>query len=132
MKIKELLDLDCRVEENKEELLRALRKIPPLAKYDKIPLEALEKAIGSMTRKYTIMIQYICPSYLNNGENIYCISLKLIKPYKWLGNVYGSSLYEAVAKATLRMYVEVKRGTVKMMSEDENTRRRENEIENLH
>lgn len=132
MKIREILDLDCRVEENKQYLLKALKKIPPLAKYDEIPLEAIEKAIGTMTRKYTIMIQYICPSYINNNDSIYCVSLKLIDPYQWLENVYGCNLYEVMAKTALRMYAEVKKGTVKLMSESTVVRRREDEIKSVH
>ena len=132
MKLREILDLDCRIEENKQHLLKALRKIPPLAKYDEIPLEALEKVIGTITRKYTIRIEYICPLYAKNNGNVYCVSLKLIDPYQWLENVYGCNLYEVMAKTALRMYAEVKKGTVKLTSERSDVRRREDEIKNLY
>ena len=132
MKTEDILNLDYRVEENRELLTKVLRKIPPLAEYDEIPLEALEKVIGSISRKYAIMIQYICPTYVKGNEPIYCVSLKIIYPYRWLGNVYGCCLYEVMAKTAIRMYAEVRKGTLKLLSECTNERRRADEIANLH
>lgn len=132
MKTNEILDLDYRIDENKQIITKVLKKIPPLAKYDEIPLEALEKAISSITKKYAIMIQYICPTYEKGNDSIYCVSLKLICPYEWLGNVYGCCLYEAMAKTAIKMYSEVRKGTVKLRSECDIERRRANEITNLH
>lgn len=132
MKTDEILDLDYRIEENRELIARVLKKIPPLADYDEIPLEALEKVIGSITRKYTIMIQYICPTYVKGDGTIYCVSLKLIDPYQWLGNVYGCCLYEVIAKTAIKMYTEVRKGTLKLRSESGSERRRADEIANLH
>lgn len=132
MKTDEILDLDYRIDENKELIARVLRKIPPLAEYDEIPLEALEKVIGSITRKYTIMIQYICPTYAKSDSPIYCVSLKIVDSYQWLGNVYGCCLYEAMAKTAIKMYAEVRKRTLKLRSECGNERRRADEIANFH
>ena len=52
----------------------------PLVKYsdeESVPLEAIEKALGVMIRKYNIMIMYIAPTYMeNNTENLYAVSFR--------------------------------------------------------
>ena len=132
MKTNELLDLDYRIAENKQLIEKALKRIPPLTEYDEIPLEALEKVIASITKKYAIMIQYICPTYVKGNSAMYCVSLKVVDPYQWLGNVYGCCLYEVMAKTAIKMYAEVRKGKLKLQSECGRERRRADEIANLH
>ena len=132
MKTEQILDLDYRVSENKEILKKALRKIPPLASFDEIPLDALEKVIGSISRKYAIMIQYICPTYIKGNDNMYCVSLKTTDTERWIGNVYGCCLYEVIAKTAIKMYAEVRKGKVSLASENKRERRRSDEIADLY
>ena len=132
MKTEQILDLDYRIEENKATIAKVLAKIPPLAEYDEVPLEALEKVLAYITKKYAIMIQYICPTYVKGNDPIYCVSLKIVEPYQWLGNVYGQCLYEVIAKTAIKMYAEVRKGTLRLRSECSSERRRADEIANLH
>ena len=51
MKTEDIINLDCRKEENKEIIQKVLRKIKPLSRYPDgcdIPFEAIEKAITVM------------------------------------------------------------------------------------
>lgn len=133
MNINEILDLDCRIEENEQLLNKALKKIPPLAKCEgKVPLEEIEKAISYMSTKYAIMIQYICPTYIKGAAHLYSTSIKTIYPYQWLGNVYGQTLYETLAKCAIKMYNEIRKGSVKLQSEIEREKVRKDEIEDLY
>lgn len=136
MKVEEILDADYRTTEGQQTIQEALFQIPAIRKNffegDMVPLEGIEKLISSICRKYAIMIQYICPTYIKGKTPLYCVSLKLIEPYSWLGNVYGCCLYEVMAKAAIRMYSEVKKGTAKLLTETTYEKRRSNEIKNLH
>lgn len=136
MKTEEVLNVDYRTEEGQQIIQKALFRIPAIQKNffegGTVPLEGIEKLISSICRKYAIMIQYICPTYTKGETPLYCISLKLIEPYSWLDNVYGCCLYEVMAKAAIKMYSEVKKGTAKPLIETTREKRRNDEIKNLH
>lgn len=122
MKLDDILNIDYRKPEGKETIQKALRLIKPFAKCtkDNVPLESIEKYIGLVCRKYTIMIQYITPTYLpNNKDNIYSCSFKTTDSHEWLGNVYGHCLYELMAKAAIKMHSDVKRGKVNEHSSED-------------
>lgn len=112
MKTVELLDLDCRTEEGKQKLNDAVRRIGNLKNIKYPTIEDIEDAIGYMCRKYRIMVQHICPTYTKGEINIYSASIKTTDSFEWLGNVYGYCLYELMCKTAIKIYTEIKKGTV--------------------
>ena len=93
-------------------LNKFLKKIKPLMKqkeaslsdpYDRIPLEAIEKAIHGLCRHYGYMMQGI-QTYCDNGQfNMYTTALMNSKR-EWLGNVYGKTLWEIETKTLIKIY----------------------------
>ena len=114
MKTEQIMNLDCRKEENKEIIQKVLRKIKPLSKYsvDKcIPISALEKAITVMTKKYNMHIrEFVLDIQSNEKSGIWRVVIINDNDLSTLEVIYGITLYEAFAKATIRLYAEVKKG----------------------
>lgn len=108
----QVLDLDCRKEGSKNTIQRVLRQIKPLSKYPEeevLPLEAIEKAIQVMDRKYNLGINYIsCDTRSTKAGTIWAAHLCNASEYRF-ATVYGLSLYEVTAKAAIRLYSELKR-----------------------
>ena len=88
MNAKQILDIDCRIEENKKELNKFLWKIKPARKlfeknnYTKtqlIPLYLLEQIIHGICKRYGYSQQGI-KEYWENGEFVYynCSVLKVL------------------------------------------------------
>lgn len=118
MSTKQLLNLDCRKEENQKIIQKVLRQIKPLSRYsdeENIPFSALEKAITIMCKKYCMRIAELTPDVLANDKHIIW-KAKLINETNSktidnvIDNVYGVSLYEVLAKSAIRLYAEVKKG----------------------
>lgn len=129
MKTEQILNLDYRKEENREIIQKVLRKIKPLSKYSDetdIPIEAIEKLIRVLTRKYEIMPQWMNMSYFEPILGIYSISVKTTTNHEWLGTVYGMCLYEVFAKLAIKMYSDVKSKNIpiKTMTKEEKQRER--------
>lgn len=110
MKTNDILQLDCRKEENQEIIQKVLRKIKPLsscADDTMIPLEKLEKLIMLIGRKYDIGVGCIFQSYQAAEKTVlYSTSIlqKQGNDFRTLCNIYGISLYEITAKAAIKMY----------------------------
>lgn len=123
MKTQDILNTDYRKPEGKQVVQKALFKIPAIKKNcfeeSEVDLEVIEKIIGVICRKYAIAIQGIMPTYMEGQVNIYCISVKTTNDHKWLGNVYGHCLYEAMAKCAIKMYSEIKKGSLQLNIEKE-------------
>ena len=116
---KELLNLDCRREENKEIIQKALHRIPKISKTlfegTEVPLEMIEDGIHHIIKKYKIRVQWISLNCHDNiTTTIYQVSLISTKDLKWIGNVYGASIYEALAKTFLKMYALIKCGEIEV------------------
>ena len=114
MSTKQLLNLDCRKEENQKIIQKVLRQIKPLSRYsdeENIPFSALEKVITIMCKKYCMRIAELTPDVLANDKHIIW-KAKLINETnsKTIDNVYGVSFYEVLAKSAIRLYAEVKKG----------------------
>lgn len=118
MSTKQVLNLDCRKEENQKIIQKVLRQIKPLSKYsdeENIPFSAIEKAITVMCKKYCMRIGELTPDVLANDKHIIW-KAKLINETNSkiidnvIDNVYGISLYEVFAKSAIRLYAEVKKG----------------------
>lgn len=117
MTTKQVMNLDCRQEENQEIIQRVLKQIKPLSRYSdecEIPLSAIEKAITIMCKKYNMRIRDIYPDHSGNDQCIiWRMTLMNDKNFKVIDSVYGISMYELFAKAAIRLYAEVKKGTSK-------------------
>lgn len=117
MTVEEILAIDCRSEENKEKLQKALQKIKPFAQYaeegKKVPLEKIEKLIDKMCRKYYLVTQYMMFARIKDNVSWYNLSCKKDDTGEWLGTVYGATLYETFAKVAILLYSAVRKGEVK-------------------
>ena len=123
MKTENILDLDCTKKENIKQINRFLWKIKPLVrilekqgctKAEQIPLELLEQALQGMMAHYKYQTQGI-NFYFEEQENkkvfvFYNVSvLRVRKTRDWIGNVYGKTLWEVVAKLLIKIYADVKK-----------------------
>lgn len=113
MKTNSILELDCRDEDNMEVIQEVLRQLKPLSKYSDdeiIPIEALEKVIRIMTRKYLVRIRSIMPDIWANKEyDIWRCEVVNDHNLELIGNVYGVSLYEVMAKTAILIYSQIKK-----------------------
>ena len=114
MTTKEVVNLDYRKEENQEIIQRVLRQIKPLSKYSdeyEIPLNALEKAIAVMCKKYAMHVQSIMADTFANEERIIWRAMLISEDgFKIIDAVHGISMYELLAKIAIRLYAEIKKG----------------------
>lgn len=114
MTTKQIINLDYRKEENQEIIQRVLRKIKPLSRYPddcEIPFETLVKTIKVICKKYYIQLRDITPDFWsNNDQIIWRATLINETNYKVIEKIYGLTLYEVFAKATIQLYSEVKKG----------------------
>ena len=123
MKTENILDLDCTKEENIKQINRFLWKIKPLVKIlekqgctkaEQVPLELLEQTLQGMMAHYKYKTQGI-NLYFEEQENkevfvFYNVSvLRIRKTRDWIGNVYGKTLWEVVAKLLIKIYADVKK-----------------------
>lgn len=109
MTIKEIINLDCRVKENKESIQRALRKIKPLSNYSEdaeIPLEKVEKLVWKLSLKYKMRVRSIMPDLWASDKSIiwaaYIVNEENLSDYG--RSIYGASMYEVLSKVALFMY----------------------------
>ena len=114
MKTEDILNLDCRKEENKKIIQKVLRKIKPLSKYSdecEIPLEAIEKLLAVMCKKYCVNIKEITANVLANDKQIiWKATIINENEFALLNYVYGISIYEVLSKSTIYIYTKVKKG----------------------
>ena len=114
MKTEDIINLDCRKEENKEIIQKVLRKIKPLSRYPDgcdIPFEAIEKAITVMCKKYCLRVKELVPDVWSNKNCtiwraviINDINLETVEL------IYGITIYEVFSKCAIRLYAEVRKG----------------------
>ncbi len=109
MKTTEILDLDCRVEENREIIQTVLRQIKPLAKCPEgqdVPFDKLEKCMQVLCRNYEMYPRQIVPDvFAAEKDIVWRFELIDLKNLKVLGKCYGLNLYELMCKAVIMMYV---------------------------
>lgn len=107
MKTKEILDLDCRLEENEKTIQQVLRQIKPLSKCkdDKVPIEKLEKCIKVLCVRYQIFPRQIFPDVFAAHEDIiWKFEAVDLMDFNNKLVCYGRNLYEVLAKATIGLY----------------------------
>lgn len=111
MKTKEILGLDFRKEENQKVIMKVLKMIKPLSKFSgEIPFSALEKVMYRMCYKYGIYVCIRCDTKSGKDCPIWGFSfcwIDNLEPFKDIA--YGCTLYEALAKANILVYSEIKR-----------------------
>lgn len=117
----QLLQLDCRVAENRRTIQKALRKMRPFSKVDMgedVPLVKIEKVLRLMLNKYQVDITWIFVSH--DDENMrYTISLRDDggEGTRPLQTIYGITLYEVMCKTAICIWSLVKKGILKERSE---------------
>ena len=114
MTTKEILNLDFRIEKNKELIQRVLRKIKPLSKYSDeydVPFDAIEKAIFVMCKKYNMRVREIASDvWANDKHTVWRATVVNETNMNIIDVVYGVCLYEVFAKVAIRLYAEIKKG----------------------
>lgn len=117
MKTEDILNIDCRKEENKNVLNKFLWKVKPVVKileknnYTKTeiaPIELLEQCLHGIMQHYSYCMQGI-ETYSESGKfEFYTVSiLKIRETREWIGNVYGKTLWEVVAKTIIKIYADI-------------------------
>lgn len=107
MKTTEILDLDCRVSENREIIQTVLRQIKPLAKCsdEDIPMDKLEKCLQVLCRNYDMYPRQIVPDIMAAEKDIiWRFEVVDLKNLSVLGRCYGLNLYELMCKAVIMLY----------------------------
>lgn len=116
MTTNELLGLDYTIEENKKLIQKALRRIKPFKDKplnEDIPLLTLELLVGKYERKYNLMINYICPTFVTGERNLYCATIKKKDETGILEFIYATELYELFAKISIYFFYCVSKEKVK-------------------
>lgn len=114
MNVRNILNADYRTKEGQRAVDRALRLIGPLKKKEKdraITIEEVEDVIGVMCCKYQIAISEIrlsCTPELEMGH-LYSARIWDTNDYSY---VYGCCIYEVMAKAAIKIYLEIKKGNI--------------------
>lgn len=124
LKTDDILHIDCRTEEGYHKLQKYLLKIPQLKKsYEKqqsgekelwnlsgIPEEVLERLLHMFCIKKGYQVMNIQPFYGKGHDEFvfYTASAKRIDGHVWIGNVYGKSLYETLAKLIIMIYADIR------------------------
>lgn len=113
MKTNEVLNLDCTNEEGKKKLNRFLYNIKPIAKQmgeDKtkqVPLSVLEKTLHNISIKYGYVNQGINTYYEKERFVFYTVSIVRKQTREWIGNIYGKTLWETMAKQIVKIYADI-------------------------
>jgi hypothetical protein len=124
MKTEDILNLDCTKGNNLEQINKFLWKVKPVArileknhytKTEQAPLELLEQALHGIMLRYGYRTQGI-NTYYETGEDkesrfvFYSVSmLKIRETSEWIGNVYGKTMWETVAKIIIKVYADLKK-----------------------
>lgn len=124
MKTEDILNLDCTKGNNLEQINKFLWKVKPVArileknhytKTEQAPLELLEQALHGIMLRYGYRTQGI-NTYYETGEDkesrfvFYSVSmLKIRETSEWIGNVYGKTMWEIVAKIIIKVYADLKK-----------------------
>ena len=117
MKTQEILELDCRDEDNKVVLMKVLKTIKPLQRFKKtetdvseIPQWALEKVLHSTCRKYNVNVVGIQHDPLSNKDSDIWSGMIMGRKFKKF--VYGLSIYELLAKFVVAIYGGIKNNEI--------------------
>lgn len=107
MKTSEILQLDCRIKENEDVIQRVLRKIKPLASCPegRVPIDKLERCMQVLSRKHDFVVTLSADTESNRLFVVWrCTIVRYGQSVVSGSNVFGCSVYEAIAKAVISMY----------------------------
>lgn len=115
MKTSDILNLDCRIDKNKEIIQKALRKIKPFSNYnmsEDIPLIKLELLVSKYEHKYPIRINYIEPLFIPGEINMFRANVTNLNTGERMKSIYGSNLYELFSKLCIYFFYIVSKGEI--------------------
>lgn len=108
MTTNQIMELDCREEENREIIQKVLKKIGPLSKYseeEQVPFEKVEKLVTVLSKRYNMRVRDFVPDvWSNSNESIWRATIINDDDLVTIKLVYGLSVYEVFAKAAICMY----------------------------
>ena len=108
MTTKQVLELDCRIEENREAIQKVLRQIKPLAKCPdgrQIPIDKLERCLKVLCNNYGFFVRNVYPDTKSGDKEIIWRSTTIDeKTLGEIGNAYGCTFYECIAKTVILLY----------------------------
>lgn len=121
MRVRDILQLDCREEENKEVIQKMLKKIKPFSKYEDedVEISKIEKFIGVATKKYDLYVRDIMFASIvtDNNEILYNLHLYRESDLQIICEIYGCELYELMAKTAIYIYALIKNEKVRKRDE---------------
>ena len=121
MRVRDILQLDCREEENKEVIQKMLKKIKPFSKYENedVEISKIEKFIGVATKKYDLYVRDIMFASIvtDNNEILYNLHLYRESDLQIICEIYGCELYELMAKTAIYIYALIKNEKVRKRDE---------------
>lgn len=108
MTTNQIMELDCREEENREIIQKVLKKIGPLSKYseeEQVPFEKVEKLVTVLSKRYNMRVRDFVPDvWSNSNESIWRATIIDDNDLRTIKLVYGLSVYEVFAKTAICMY----------------------------
>lgn len=108
MKTEEILNLDCRKEEHEVFLYKFLKKIPYVkSEMDLQKTRVLEEIIYDMCVWEGYRLQSIETIYSTESFR-YVAGIKDINGNRWVGNTYGITLWELLAKGIIKIYADMR------------------------
>lgn len=108
MKTEEILNLDCRKENQKALLCKFLKKIPYAEGQSKIfRVKDLEDIIYNMCVWEGYRLQSIETIYSTESFR-YVAGIKDVNGNRWVGNTYGLTLWELLAKGIVKIYADMR------------------------
>lgn len=111
MKVSEILELDYRYKENREEIQKKLKSMKGFDKYsdEDVPMNKIERFVGTACRKYDVYVRDISFACIKtNKENLYTVHIFKESDLTMIGIVYGCELYELMAKTAIYIYAMIK------------------------
>lgn len=121
MRVRDILQLDYREEENKEVIQNMLKKIKPFSKYENedVEISKIEKFIGVATKKYDLYVRDIMFASIvtDNNEILYNLHLYRESDLQIICEIYGCELYELMAKTAIYIYALIKNEKVRKRDE---------------
>lgn len=114
MSLIDILDLDCRYEDDARILQETLHKIKPFKKIDgDIPMIKLERLVKVISDKYKYHVGHINGDPWANDETIIWSAMIVNQANLKSDTVYGTTLYEVMAKSCIRLWDLVQRSKKK-------------------
>lgn len=113
MKVKDILNMDYSNPQNKDVMQKKMRGIKPFRDVpvnEEIPIEMLEKYVGLVQRKYALQIDYICPVYVPEENNLYSATIRNTASNEYYTYIYGKTIYEVFVKISILYYALTKSG----------------------